>query len=106
MRNTKNAFITEYTAAFEAYLAKGQESALGHAYELGRRALGIESGLFVITAAHHVALQKSLKRAADGQQAHVIERATEFLSECLSPFEMAQRGFQESIVALNNLNKI
>lgn len=105
MKDSRKAFITEYITAFEAYLANGQETALGQAYELGRKALSIESGLFVITAAHHEALQKSLKRAVDGQRADIIERATEFLSECLSPFEMAQRGFQESIVALNNLNK-
>jgi signal transduction histidine kinase len=105
MVNTTQTFIREYETAFDEYLAAGQEAALGRAYTLGREALGLESGLFVITAAHHEALSKSLQRIAPQEQEHVIKRAAEFLSECLSPFEMAQRGFQDSIVALNTLNK-
>jgi signal transduction histidine kinase len=105
MIDTNPVFINEYIAAFDAYLADGQEAALGQAYELGREALGLESGLFVITAAHHEALHKSLSRAEANENERIIKRATEFLSECLSPFEMAQRGFQDSIVALNKLNK-
>ena len=105
MINTNPIFITEYVAAFDEYLADGQEAALGHAYELGREALGFESGLFVITAAHHEALYKSLNRAQAHESERILKRATEFLSECLSPFEMTQRGFQDSMVVLNNLNK-
>jgi PAS domain S-box-containing protein len=39
-------------------------------------------------------------------QTRIVKQASKFLAECLSPFEMAQRGFRESIDALKHLNAV
>jgi signal transduction histidine kinase len=104
MTDTGKLFISAYIAAFSDYVAHGQEAALGRAYELGREALAFNSGLFVITASHHEALNRALSLPNAKSSDQIIKRAGEFLAESLSPFEMATRGFQESITVLNNLN--
>jgi signal transduction histidine kinase len=104
MADTLQTFASDYVAALEDYLAGRGESALRTAYELGRQALAFESGLLVVTTAHHEALSTSLLSASHEESTQIIKWATDFLTECLSPFEMAQRGFQESITSLNNLN--
>lgn len=105
MQNALQDFKSEYIFALESYLTEGGEVALQAAYELGRKALGFESGLLVVTEVHHHALHAVLTRTNPEKSLRIFEEATDFLSECLSPFEMAQRGFQESIAVLNTLNK-
>src|SRR5687768_3764764 len=102
MRNELSEFANHYATALDDYLGQGGEAALRDAYELGRQGLGFEAGLFVITEVHHNSLNLVLLRNDPRKSAQIIKQANEFLSECLSPFEMAQRGFQESITALNN----
>jgi signal transduction histidine kinase len=105
MGNNLPEFAAKYTAALEDYLGHGGEIALRNAYELGRQGLSLEAGLFIITEVHHNALYQALQRTDPKHSEQIIKQAAQFLSECLSPFEMAQRGFQESISVLNNLNK-
>jgi PAS domain S-box-containing protein len=74
---------------------------------LGRQALEQGIGVLDIAAVHHQVLLKLLDRPeAETQKTQVINQASKFLAECLSPFEMAQRGFRESIAALNFLNEM
>jgi two-component system nitrate/nitrite sensor histidine kinase NarX len=106
MNDSAQTFATQYTAALESYLDGEGEAALRRAYELGRRALEYESGVLVVAAAHHKALQAILlRKAGDETGARMINAAADFFSECLSPFEMARRGFQESIASLRDLNE-
>ncbi len=106
MKATSQEFVSQYTAALEDYLAGQGEAALRRAYELGRQALEFESGVLVVAAAHHKALETILlrksKRTISVQR---IAGAADFFSECLSPFEMSQRSVQDSIAALRNLNE-
>jgi hypothetical protein len=55
-------FTDQYAAALADYLAGAGETALRRAYELGRQALEYESGVLVVAAAHHKALQEMLLR--------------------------------------------
>src|SRR5262245_4928142 len=106
MSNTSQAFAENYTTALQDYLAGAGEIALGRAYELGRQALEFESCVIIVAGAHHKALQAiAPKNSTDEINAPIISKAGEFFSECLSPFEMAQRGFQESIASLRDLNE-
>ena len=106
MREPMQEFSNKYAAALEDYLAGAGEIALRSAYELGRQALEYESGVMLVAAVHHQALEAAmLRNGTDDDSALMIKRAADFFSECLSPFEMAQRGFQESIAALNHLNE-
>jgi CheY-like chemotaxis protein len=57
----------DYTAALRDYLAGAQESALVHAYEIGRRAIEGDLGLLDVMAAHQTALAAPLISAVQGR---------------------------------------
>lgn len=96
----------EYRSALKDFLAGGGEVSLESAYLLGRQALEQGIGVLDIAIAHHrvlVALLDNSDRTTGTTQ--MVKQAGNFLAECLSPFEMAQRGFRESITALKRLNE-
>jgi signal transduction histidine kinase len=99
-------FEEEYRSAFGEYAQRGGEAALGRAYELGRRAINEKKSLMEIASLHHQALHGML---ADAQGAvrhqKLLTAATDFLTEILSPYEMAHRGVQDAIAALRQLNE-
>lgn len=97
----------DYRAILEDYLKGAGEGALKDAYMLGRRALEQGLGVLDIAAAHHQVLVDLLRDSNPSlsNKQFVINRAGDFLAECLSPLEMAQRGFQETIATLNSLNE-
>jgi signal transduction histidine kinase len=99
-------FEEEYRSAFGEYARHGGESALGRAYELGRRAISEKKSLIEIASLHHQALDGMLTDA-QGAARHqkLLAAAAEFLAETLSPYEMAHRGVQDAIVALRQLNE-
>jgi len=98
-----------YTNALRDYLNGAGENALEEAYMLGRRALEQGTSAMDMAIIHHEALSTLLQNAGtslDMDQTKLrMAQAGKFLAECLSPFEMAQRGFQETIAALKTLNE-
>jgi signal transduction histidine kinase len=99
-------FEGEYNSALNEYAAGGGESALGRAYELGRQALSSQKSLVEMASLHHRAML-GLVRGAKSEK-HLVEllrASTEFQAECMSPYEMAQRGFQDAVKALRQLNE-
>jgi signal transduction histidine kinase len=106
MEEATSQFASQYASALQAYLAGAGEAALRRAYELGRQSLEYESGVLLIASAHHQALATILRAGSSKSKAQIIAQAAEFFLECLSAFEMAQRGFQESITSLRNLNDV
>jgi signal transduction histidine kinase len=99
-------FEDEYRSSLREYAAGGGEPALGRAYELGRRALSEQKSLVEIASLHHQAVL-ALVRDAEGEKhkEELLQSSAEFLSECLSPYEMAHRGFQDAVTALRQLNE-
>lgn len=98
--------LKEYQSSLKDFLAGGGETSLESAYLLGRQALEQGIGVLDITGTHHqtlVTLLTSIDAATHESQ--IIKQAGKFLAECLSPFEMAQRGFRDSIDALKSLNE-
>jgi signal transduction histidine kinase len=99
-------FEDEYRSALCEYATGGGEPALGRAYELGRRALSEQKSLVEIASLHHQAVlalvcdEESAKRREE-----LLRVSAEFLAECLSPYEMAHRGFQDAVTALRQLNE-
>jgi len=88
------------------YAAGGGEPALGRAYELGRRALTEQKSLVEIASLHHQAVLALVCDAESGKRREELLRSSaEFLAECLSPYEMAHRGFQDAVTALRQLNE-
>jgi signal transduction histidine kinase len=99
-------FEDEYRSAYGEYTQRFGESALGRAYELGRRAISEKKSLMEIASLHHQALHVVLADAqGPGRQQELLAAAAEFLAEALSPHEMAHRGVQDAIAALRQLNE-
>ena len=99
-------FEQEYRSCLHEYAAGGGELALGRAYELGRRALTEQRSLLEMASLHHHAVLDLVRSAEDEKHREEALRAgAEFLAECLSPYEMAHRGFQDAVNALRQLNE-
>lgn len=99
-------FEDEYRSSLREYAAGGGELALGRAYELGRRALNEQKSLIEMASLHHHAVLALIRDAeSDKQRGESIRAGSEFLAECLSPYEMAHRGFQDAVKALRQLNE-
>src|ERR1700686_4075933 len=99
-------FEEEYRSALREYAAGGGEVALGQAYELGRRALEQQLSVVELASLHHHALIDLVRATEDNQQKEGLLRiSAEFLAECVSPYEMAHRGFQDAVKALRQLNE-
>src|SRR5258706_5472716 len=99
-------FEDEYRSSLREYAAGGGEPALGRAYELGRRALTEQRSLVEMASLHHQAVI-GLMGGAEGDQRkeELLRVSAEFLAECVSPYEMAHRGFQDAVKALRQLNE-
>ena len=99
-------FEEEYQSCLREYVAGGGELALGRAYDLGRRALAERKSLVDMASLHHQAVLALVRRGeGEARLAEFLPAIAEFLAECLSPYEMAHRGFQEAVNALRQLNE-
>src|SRR6267378_358618 len=99
-------FEDGYRSSLREYAAGGGEPALGRAYELGRRALTEQKSLVEMASLHHQAVVALVCDAESGKRREELLRSSaEFLAECLSPYGMAHRGFQDAVKALRQLNE-
>jgi signal transduction histidine kinase len=99
-------FRDAYNLVLNEYLRTGAEAALVRAGELGRQALAEQASLMEVTSVHHQALEELLREEKDEKRRGALVRAgADFLSECLSPYEMAHRGFQDALQALRQVNE-
>jgi PAS domain S-box-containing protein len=95
-------FADRYARALDAYLLTVNEAALQAAYELGRQAIGDQVSVLDIVWVHHNCLGKLLHNGQSGTNlTQASSLASNFLSECLAPVEMTQRGFRDTITALS-----
>src|SRR5580700_3191117 len=84
---------SNYQQALAAYVERGGEALLARAYELGRDALAEGRSIPDLVGRHSRAL-RAIVAAPGGRRdtAFLIDSATTFLAETLSPFEMTHRG--------------
>src|SRR5712664_2962739 len=102
----QEGFEDEYRSCLQEYVSGRGEAALGRAYELGRRALTEQKSLVERASLHHQAVLALVREVENEKQREELVRASgEFLAECLSPYEMAHRGFQDAVKALRQLNE-
>ncbi|HLK04616.1 MAG TPA: ATP-binding protein [Candidatus Acidoferrum sp.] len=100
-------FAENYASALGSYLLDGGESSLRRGYELGREAMTGGTSLVEVVLVHQETFIQALhKRNGRTRLDRLSPRATEFLAEVLSPFEMANRGFQEAVSALRRMNEL
>ncbi len=96
----------EYRTSLREYVAGGGEPALGRAYELGRRALTEQKSLVEMASLHHQAVLSLVGGTeTEKRREELLRSSGEFFAECLSPYEMAHRGFQDAVKALRQLNE-
>lgn len=102
------SFQEVYSAALDAYLGDQNETALRQGYELGREAMTAGTSLVELVLVHQEAFLQFLhkKSSARTRVERLAPLATDFLSEVLSPYEMAHRGFQEAVSALRRMNEL
>src|SRR5258707_12452373 len=99
-------FEDECASFLAEYAAGSGEAGLGKAYELGRRALAEGKSLVEIASLHHEAVQGLIREEKDEElRKSLVQTSGDFLAECLSPYEMAHRGFQDAVKALRQLNE-
>lgn len=102
----QESFEEEYRSCLQEYAAGRSEAALGRAYEFGRRALTEHKSLVEMASLHHQAVLAMVRPVENEKEREELIRASgEFLAECLSPYEMAHRGFQDAVKALRQLNE-
>jgi len=100
-------FSDRYTSTLQRFFAHQEEASLEQAYELGRKALTEKIGLMEMVSLHQKALAESLSQPlTDGERRSLILAADGFFRECVGPFEMIQRGFQETIAELRKMNEV
>lgn len=86
-----------YLASLESYLVDPGEDTLHAAYELGRETVIEERSLLDLSLAHHDAVIAMLgPPVAAIDSVRIVRAAGEFFLECISAFEMVQRGFHET----------
>lgn len=99
-------FEGEYAVLLREYATRGGEAVRGRAYELGRRAIAEGKSLLEVVQLHHQVLSQLFNSFDDKKsQETLLQAGADFLSECISPYEMAQRGFQDAVKALRQLNE-
>jgi hypothetical protein len=95
-----------YADALEADLRLASEAALPGAYEIGRSAMARDIGQLEMATMHHEALARALQGAAGpASLEEELQRAGDFFTETLSPYDMAYRGFRDAMSALHQLNQ-
>jgi signal transduction histidine kinase len=106
-RKRMPSFADNYSAALAAYLAHPDEAALRQAYELGRDSMKRGTSLVELAITHQEAFTALLRKSrlrSPGER--LVPLASEFLAEVLSPYDMAQRGFQDAVSALRKMNEL
>jgi signal transduction histidine kinase len=95
-----------YAAALEDYLREADEVCLHRAYELGRTAVRDGRSILEMIELNSRAVTRvlsALTSAAD--TVAVVEAASVFFKEAMSPYEMTNRAFGEANAALQHLNE-
>ena len=85
-----------YHAALLDYLLRNDEAGLTSAYDLGRSGFDAGCGLLQMLHVHEKALGIILDSTPiDHDIRHRVNASARFLSEALSPFEMASFGYRD-----------
>lgn len=90
-------FAMDYESAFVDYLNGGdEETALQHAYELGRRAIAGEQSILGLIGVHYRLMQSIKPKLKAGLPiGQTITRSEAFLTQVMALFEMTHRQTQD-----------
>ncbi len=97
MPSTIRELERRYRLALEVFIELEGEDALQKAYEVGRDLITSGLGVLELSAIHKAILCDLLARVhSPTRAATIVQRAMNFFSESLSPFEMTLRAFREN----------
>jgi len=96
---------SNYQQVLSAYVERGGEALLARAYEFGRDALAEGRSIPDLVGLHSRALRAIVAAGGRRDTGFLIDSATTFLAETLSPFEMTHRGYRDSLVAWRHINE-
>jgi phosphoserine phosphatase RsbU-like protein len=82
--------LRDYRTTFLRYLPRREESAMHAGYELGRAALGAGRSLLDLVRVHHEVLIEVLRDSPPEEASLLARAASEFLTEVLASYAMAQ----------------
>src|SRR5215475_5411827 len=106
-KRTTPSLSEDYASALDSYLHDQNEASLHQAYEFGRQAMAKGTNLVELVLVHQEVLFASIRKKTNRARLdHLAQLANEFLSEALSPYEMANRGFQDAVSALRRMNEL
>jgi signal transduction histidine kinase len=104
-KRTPSNFEEQYRSALREYVQNNGESALGRAYELGRTAIDEGKSLIEMISLYHRALFELFAGTKKEERSKLLQASAHFLTESLSPYEMANRGFRDAVNALRQFNE-
>lgn len=106
-KRATSSLSENYASALDSYLRHQNEASLHQAYEFGRQAMAKGTNLVELVLVHQEAFVASIQRKSNRTRLDQLgQLANEFLSEALSPYEMANRGFQDAVSALRRMNEL
>lgn len=105
MESPQTSFKQRFFTKLEHFLAKRDEETLEEAYELGRNAIEEGIGELEFLSLYHEAILNSDLLENRSEAKNHLRYALHFLSECLAPYELRQRGFIDLIEKLNEQNQ-
>jgi light-regulated signal transduction histidine kinase (bacteriophytochrome) len=91
-----DSFELRYSAALDRFLANPGEASLHAAYELGRVAAADGLGVVGIAMLHDEAIQRVITASGAAPTAATTGQASQFLSECLAPYEMMLSAYAQN----------
>jgi signal transduction histidine kinase/CheY-like chemotaxis protein len=95
----------KFSELLDEYTTHSEESALLHAYELGRESMQHDSGILSLVSTCRGVLDAALAQSGASDDVVGITRAWGvLLVESLGPFEMAHEGYREANSSLKTLN--
>lgn len=92
---TTRVFARDYGDALERHVREPSEATLRQAYELGRAAVELEVSVLELAAAHHAGLRRTAHSLSRFDPDDHLRRASDFLVEALTSYEMVRRRFLE-----------
>lgn len=105
MKNIRREIKKQFFEQLKSYISGRNERSLVEAYELSRSAIEEGMGGLDFMNLYHEALFELNLLEKNEENKEKLKLASDFLSECMAPLEMRQRGFKDLIEKLNEQNK-
>ncbi|MEX0647249.1 MAG: PAS domain-containing protein [Balneolaceae bacterium] len=105
MKHSQEKIKQKFFQQLEYFFSDRSEKNLVEAYELGRGAIEQGMGELEFLRLYHEALLQLYFWENGEEQKKQLKLALNFLSECLAPYELRQRGFKDLIRRLNEQNE-